>query len=79
MGVKKSCVALEEHAASVSFGYNQLFTEEAKTWEFMDDRMEVKVANVSNCKMSRREFHTLKLQGEASGEHFRLFFLLFFG
>lgn len=47
------------------------------TCEFSDDRMEVKVANVSNCKMSRREFHPLKLQGEASGEHFRLFSCLF--
>lgn len=39
----------------------------------MDDRMEENAANVSNCKMSWREFHTLKLQGEAPGEHFKLF------
>lgn len=29
-------------------------------------------ANVSNCKISWREFPSLKLQGEASGEHFKL-------
>lgn len=70
---RRSCKALGEQVISVSSGCNQSFTEEAETWKFMDDRMEENAANVSNCKTSWREFHTLKLQGEAPGEHFKLF------